>query len=73
MRQNAKPSLTSPKVGNGDNEDEQQIIDDLANEGDADASDIKQKGKQEEEVRLRKSMILIRLLNKRFKRSSVPA
>lgn len=54
MRQNAKSSLTSPKVGNGDNEDEQQIIDDLANEGDADASDMKQKEKQEEEVRLRK-------------------
>lgn len=73
MRQNAKPSLTSPKVGNGDDEDEQQIIDDLANEGDADASDMKQKEKQEEEVRLRKSVILIRLLNEMFKRSPVPA
>lgn len=60
-------------MGNGDNEDEQEIIHDLANEGDADASDMKQKEKQEEEVRLRKSINLISLLNKKFKRSSVPA
>uniref|UniRef100_H3CXM9 DNA-directed RNA polymerase subunit n=1 Tax=Tetraodon nigroviridis TaxID=99883 RepID=H3CXM9_TETNG len=37
------------KADNGDNEEEQEIVDDLANEGDADASDMKQKEKQEEE------------------------
>lgn len=55
------PSLTSTKVDNGDNEEEQEIVDDLANEGDTDASDMKQKGKQEEEVRLKQSIIQMRL------------
>lgn len=47
-------------MGNGDNEEEQEIVDDLANEGDADASDVKQREKQEEEVRLKPSIIQIR-------------
>lgn len=55
------PSLTSTKVDNGDNEEEQEIVDDLANEGDTDASDMKQKEKQEEEVRLKQSIIQMRL------------
>lgn len=66
-----KPSLTLLKVSNGDNEEEQEIVDDLANEGDADASDMKQKEK-EEEVRLKQSIIQIRLLKNNFERSSFP-
>lgn len=60
-------------MDNGDNEEEQEIVDDLANEGDADASDMKQREKQEEEVRLKPSIIQIRLLNKKFDRRPVPA
>lgn len=60
-------------MGNGDNEEEQEIVDDLANEGDADASDMKQREKQEEEVRLKPSIIQIRLLNKKFERRPLSA
>lgn len=37
--------------GDGEEEPEREIVDDQANEGDADASDAKRKDKQEEEVR----------------------
>lgn len=45
-------SFTScSQVDDGDGEEEQEIVDDQGNEGDADASDAKRKEKQEEEVR----------------------
>lgn len=39
------------QMDNGDGEEEREIVDDQGNEGDADASDAKRRGKQEEEVR----------------------
>lgn len=39
-----------PQADDGDGEEEQVIIDDQGNEGDADASDAKRNEKQEEEV-----------------------
>lgn len=38
------------QLEDGDGEDNQEIVDDQGNEGDADASDAKRKEKQEEEV-----------------------
>lgn len=37
-------------MDDGGGEEEREIVDDVENEGDADASDAKRKGKQEEEV-----------------------
>lgn len=38
------------QLDDGEGEEEREIVDDQGNEGDADASDAKRKGKQEEEV-----------------------
>ncbi|XP_059201503.1 DNA-directed RNA polymerase I subunit RPA1 [Centropristis striata] len=40
----------TPGLDDGEGEEEREIVDDTANEGDADASDAKRKDKQEEEV-----------------------
>lgn len=40
----------SPQLDDAEGEEEREIVDDQGNEGDADASDTKRKGKQEEEV-----------------------
>lgn len=39
-----------PQLDDGEGEEDREIVDDQANEGDADASDAKRKNKQEEEV-----------------------
>lgn len=39
------------QADDGEGEDEQPIVDDQGNEGDADATDAKRQEKQEEEVR----------------------
>lgn len=39
-----------PQLDDGEGEEDREIVDDQANEGDADASDAKRKDKQEEEV-----------------------
>uniref|UniRef100_A0A3Q1IV52 DNA-directed RNA polymerase subunit n=1 Tax=Anabas testudineus TaxID=64144 RepID=A0A3Q1IV52_ANATE len=42
--------IVSPQLDDAEGEEEREIVDDQGNEGDADASDTKRKGKQEEEV-----------------------
>lgn len=43
--------IASHQVDDEEGEQEREIVDDQENEGDADASDAKRKGRQEEEVR----------------------